>query len=183
MAKSMIDLRSGRNMELRRATPDDAPVLARVHVDSWQAAYRGIVPDDFLQGFTYQRREQAFRKAIEAGMEETYLAEETGQAVGILTIGPGRDDDLDLKTCGELWGIYLSPAWWRHGIGKQMFLEAERMLCSRGYRKIVLWVLEGNLSARSFYEAMGFRLDGASRVANLGKPLNVVRYARDYPAK
>jgi ribosomal protein S18 acetylase RimI-like enzyme len=170
-------------MDIRPATVNDAPILARVHVDSWQVAYQGIVPDEFLRGFTYERREEAFRKAIEAGTEETYLAEEAGQAVGILTIGPSRDDDLDAVTCGEIWGIYLSPACWRHGFGTRLFREAERMLLGRGYQKLVLWVLEGNGSARAFYEAMGFRLDGASKVANLGKPLNVVRYAKDYPAR
>ena len=168
-------------MNLRRATTSDAPSLAQVHVDSWQVAYKGLVPDDFLQRFTYQKREEAFRAAIEARAEETYLAEVSDHAVGILTIGASRDPDLDVRSCGEIWGIYVSPAYWRRGIGKRLAQEAERILLARGFRKIVLWVLEGNTAARSFYEAMGFCPDGASKVVNLGTSLNVIRYAKNYP--
>jgi ribosomal protein S18 acetylase RimI-like enzyme len=168
------------HLKLRRAQANDAPKLAQVHVDSWQAAYRGVVPDSFLQGFTYQRRERAFRNALEENSEETYLLEENDVAVAILTIGPSRDTDLDVSVIGELWGIYIAPSHWRRGIGRTLVEEAERMLKARGFREIVLWVLEGNRSARDFYEAMGFHLDGASKIVELGSPLKAVRYVKKY---
>lgn len=168
-------------MKFRLAQPIDAPKLAQVHVDSWQVAYQGIVPDDFLRGFTYQKREKAFRLALEAKEEETYLVEEGDRAVGILTIGASRDEDLDPNTCGEIWGIYLSPDHWRCGIGRKLVQEAERILQSRGFQRIVLWVLEGNTAARSFYEAVGYRVDGITGEVELGIPLNVVRYAKALP--
>jgi GNAT superfamily N-acetyltransferase len=165
-------------MNIRRAQPEDARELAQVHVDSWQAAYRGVVPDSFLQSFTYQRREDAFRKALLAGQEETYLLEEDDRPVAILTIGASRDADLDAGRVGELWGIYITPDRWRRGIGTGLVREAERMLRSRGYSEIVLWVLEGNADARRFYEAMGFAPDGASKIVQLGVPLKAVRYKK-----
>jgi ribosomal protein S18 acetylase RimI-like enzyme len=165
-------------MNIRRATADDAPVLAKVHVESWQAAYKGIVPDSHLERFTCQRREQAFREAIAAGLEETYLVEEDSQPVGILTIGASRDADLDVRVTGEIWGIYITPGYWRRGNGAAMVHEAERMLASRGCADVVLWVLEANTDARRFYEKMGFALDGAVRVIELGGPLKAVRYKK-----
>ena len=84
-------------MDIRRAGVDDAPQLAQVHVDSWQATYRGVVPDSFLARFTYQRREEAFQQALAANLEETFLVEDSGKAIGILTIGASRDADLDAK--------------------------------------------------------------------------------------
>lgn len=165
-------------MNFRPAQPLDAPKLAQVHVDSWQVAYKGIVPDAFLRGFTYQKREKAFRLALESKSEETYFIEEDDRAVGILTIGASRDEDLDPSTCGEIWGIYISPDYWRCGIGRRLVQEAERILQSRGFQKIVLWVLEGNTAARSFYEVVGYDLDGATREVELGVSLNVVRYAK-----
>lgn len=145
-------------MNLRRAQASDAPKLAQVHVASWQAAYRGVVPDAFLQGFTIQRREPAFRQSLEANLEETYLLEDGERAVGILTIGASRDSDLDPNRTSELWGIYITPDYWRQGIGTRLVHEAERMLRARGYQDIVLWVLEGNADARRFYEAMDYTL-------------------------
>jgi GNAT superfamily N-acetyltransferase len=165
-------------MNLRRAQAEDAPRLAKVHVDSWQAAYHGIVPDAYLKGLTYQKREAVFRRALESDEEETYLVEEDGRDIGILTIGPCRDADLDSAAIGEIWGIYISPEHWRHGIGRRLVKEAEHILHDRGCREVVLWVLEDNMEARYFYEAMGFHQDGATKLTELGKPLKVVRYAK-----
>ena len=165
-------------MNIRRATAEDAPALAKVHVDSWQVAYRGIVPYSHLERFTYQRREDAFRQAIAANLEETYLIEDNDQAIGILTIGASRDDDLDVNLTGEIWGIYITPSSWRQGIGTILVQEAERMLKSRGYQDVVLWVLEDNMDARRFYEKMGFSLDGMYKMVELGKPLKAVRYRK-----
>jgi len=33
-------------MKVRPAVPEAVPALAQVHVDSWRAAYRGLVPDE-----------------------------------------------------------------------------------------------------------------------------------------
>jgi ribosomal protein S18 acetylase RimI-like enzyme len=165
-------------MNLRRAEAPDAEKCARVHVAAWQAAYRGLVPDDFLAGFTVEKRAAAFQTALENHTEETYLLEQGDEPVAILTIGPNRDEDLDPARDGELWGIYLSPGWWRRRIGWQLVDEAEHMLGSRGYERVVLWVLEKNLAAQRFYEAMGYNPDGASRTLDLGEPLITVRYVK-----
>ena len=168
-------------MEIRPAQVSDAPALARVHVDSWRAAYGGLVPESTLQAFTYEWREERFRAALAAGTEETHLVRVEGQVVGFLTLGAARDADLDAGRMGEIWGIYLAPEHWRKGIGRRLAEEAERMLASRGYEEAVLWVLEGNETARRFYEAMGFALDGESTEVDWGTPLKAVRYRKVLP--
>jgi ribosomal protein S18 acetylase RimI-like enzyme len=165
-------------MNLRRAIPDDATALAHVHVDSWRAAYRGLVPDEFLDSLDYCQRSLRFRESLATGSGETYLAEKDGEPFGILTVGACRDADLDRVTAGEIWGIYLAPQHWRKGLGRALFQRAEQMLQARGYTLATLWVLEGNQQARRFYEAMGFETDGASRVLNLGAPLKAIRYRK-----
>ncbi|MER3443492.1 MAG: GNAT family N-acetyltransferase, partial [Meiothermus sp.] len=52
-------------MTVRPARPDDAPAIARVHVDSWRETYAGIVPNEFLAGLSYERREQMWRSGLE----------------------------------------------------------------------------------------------------------------------
>jgi hypothetical protein len=89
-------------MNIRRAQVNDAPKLAQVHVDSWQVAYRGLIPDSFRERFTYSRRENAFRQALSANLEETYLVEDNDRSVAILTIGASRDADLDHTCIGEI---------------------------------------------------------------------------------
>lgn len=165
-------------MKIRRATVEDAAVAAKIHVDSWRSAYRGLVPDAFLQNMSYARREEAFRNSIATNQGEMYLVEYQSTAVGLLTIGPCRDADLDIQITGEIYGIYLIAETWRQGIGTWLAAEAERMLQARGYQQIVLWVFEGNSNARRFYEAVGYQTDGASKTLELGKPLAVIRYRK-----
>jgi len=165
-------------MNVRRAEESDAPLLARVHVDSWHAAYRGLVPDSFLESFTYQRRVQRFRESLATGSEETYVVEQNGNVMGFVMLGACRDLDLNPHCTGEIRGIYISPDYWRQGLGKRLLEEAQRLLESRQYREAVLWVLEGNEQARGFYEAMGFTLDGGTKHVDLGAPLKAVRYRK-----
>jgi ribosomal protein S18 acetylase RimI-like enzyme len=169
-------------MKIRPARVNDAPALARVHVDSWCAAYRGLVPDSFLQRFTYQSREERFRQSLVANAEETYVVQLNEQVVGFLTLGAARDSDVDSKRTGEIWGIYISPDYWRQRIGSRFVEEAESLLKSRRYESAVLWVLEGSQQARRFYEAMGFHLDGESKSIKWGIPLKAVRYCKALPA-
>jgi ribosomal protein S18 acetylase RimI-like enzyme len=165
-------------MDIRRARANDAPALARVHVDSWRAAYRGLVPDSYLRRFTYEWREGCFHEALATGTEETYVVRRDVEIVALLTIGAARDPDLDVCRTGEIWGIYVSPDYWRKGIGRRLAEEAERILRSRGYEGAVLWVLEANQQARRFYEAMGFSPDGQSKDIDWGTVLKAVRYAK-----
>jgi len=168
-------------MKLRRAQVADAAKLAQVHVDAWQVAYRGLIPESYLQTVTYQKREAAFTERLAGNVEETYLAEDEGRAVAFLTIGAGRDGDVDATRTGEIWGIYVAPDYWRRGLGTRLVQEAERLLRSRGSEEVVLWVLGENLAARHFYEAVGYRLDGAVKTLDRGRPLQVVRYRKRFP--
>ncbi len=163
-------------VNLRCATPNDAPALAKVLVASWQKAYPGIVPESHLQGFTIERRTERFHQSLASGVEETYVAEHDGEILGFLTLGDCRDTNVDQQITGEIWGIYLSPEHWRKGIGRFLSEQGEAMLVSRGRSFATLWVLDANAQARRFYEAMGFELDGATKEVNLGAPLKAVRY-------
>lgn len=110
--------------------------------------------------------------------EETYLFLLEGEVVGFLTLGAARDPDIDIGCTGEIWGIYVSPGYWRKGIGKQLGGEAERILKSRGYDYVILWVLEDNVQARRFYEVMGYGLDGESKNIDWGTESKAVRYRK-----
>jgi ribosomal protein S18 acetylase RimI-like enzyme len=165
-------------INFRRATPDDAPELAKVHVASLNKAYRGVVPDSHFRDFTIETRTERFRESLATRSEETYVAEQDGDVLGFLTLGEYRDPDVSRESTGEIWGIYLAPQYWRKGIGRLLSQKAETILASRGHSEATLWVLERNDQARQFYEAMGFRTDGATKEVNLGALIPAVRYRK-----
>ncbi|MFC1525913.1 GNAT family N-acetyltransferase [Candidatus Latescibacterota bacterium] len=137
------------------------------------------MPESHLQSFTVESRIGPFRQSLASGAEQTYVAECDGQVVGFLTVGDCRDADVDTQTTGEIWGIYLSPDYWRKGIGTSLSRYGEGLLRSRGRAVATLWVLEANDQARRFYEAMGFAPDGVTRQVDLGSPLTAIRYRKD----
>jgi ribosomal protein S18 acetylase RimI-like enzyme len=166
-------------MNIRQATIDDADTLAKLHIDSWRTAYRGLVPDSHLDGLDYKRRSQLFQKSLECNAEKTYLAEGDGKVFGFITLGPCRDSDVDQNTTGEIWGIYLAPEHWRKGIGTSLCRYGEDLLRERNYRSVKLWVFAGNPQAIRFYETMGFWADSAQKMLNIGEPLKAVRYSKN----
>src|SRR4030042_3033741 len=149
-------------MNLRKAVPDDASFIARVQVDSWRSAYRDLLPDDRLAKLDFARGAELFRESILVGSEEICIAEEAGDVIGFLALGCCRDSDVNQKTTGEIYAMYLLSECWRKGIGRSSCREAERIFKSQACSQVVLWVFEGNDRARRFYEAMGFTADGAT---------------------
>ena len=163
---------------IRAAIPDDAKALAILLIDSWRAAYTGLVPKEHLEKMDSVKRAIRFRDGLMAKTGETYVVDDGGEIQGFVSLGGCRDADVDRTQIGEIWAIYVAPQHWRRGLGRELCRYAEDLLLSRGYSQCVLWVFEGNAQGRRFYEAVGFRLDGASKILNPGAPLEAVRYRK-----
>jgi L-amino acid N-acyltransferase YncA len=140
---------------VRRATVDDAPAIAAIHVRAWQAAYRGIVPAAFLESLSVEDREARWRKNFADQASTMYVAEEPDGVVGWASVGGCRDPDATRAT-GELWAIYVAPSRWHHGVGRALWVRGKSHLEAAGFSSVVVWVLEDNRPARRFYEAVGF---------------------------
>ena len=165
-------------MQIRRAQPEDAAALARVHVAAWQAGYAGIVPESRLRQFTVEKREAVFRQMLSQDEGKTWLAEEGGEVFGFIILGTCRDEDVDASQTGEIWGLYVAPERWREGIGRRLQDFAEEHLATAGYAEAVLWVFEDNLNGRKFYEALGYTLDDVSKMMERCESLPCVRYRK-----
>jgi len=168
---------------VRAATEEDAIDMATVIVRSWQVAYRNIIPDEFLDGLSIEKRaERMLRDSKEyKGTSFYFVAENEGKVVGSMLLSACRDEDKSAAKAGEIIAMYLFRECWDRGFGRCMMDYSiaffERMEC----REIVLWVLEENYRARRFYEKSGFEFDGTRQVLELGKPLSAIRYTRKLP--
>jgi len=167
-------------VHLRRAVGADARAIAEVHVETWRHAYRALLPAPFLEALQVERREDHWRREIDllAPPRRPWVADVGGDVVGFVSAGPSRDDDAAPRT-GEVYAIYVRPACWDRGIGRNLLAHAVRDLQEHGYEAATLWVLEQNAQARSFYEAAGWSLDPSSRTETIGGVEVVeVRYRR-----
>lgn len=171
------------HLEIRSAELDDAPELAQVHVRAWQAAYRGMMPDEFLDGLDVARRETGWRRllASEVPGYGVLVAVVDGRVVGFAWTGPQRADgdglgdgaEVDPGRTGELWAVNLHPEVWGRGIGSALLRAAHAALSSRGHDEAVLWVVPGNARARRFYERHGWASDGVERAEDVASGVSV----------
>jgi GNAT superfamily N-acetyltransferase len=163
---------------LRPAAPQDAQAVARVHVRSWQAAYRGLLPDAYLDQLRPEDRAGRYDFATtDPSKPFTVVAAEEGWICGFATTAPARD--ADAAECGELFALYVDPERWGRGYGLALVAAARRRLAAQGHRAAVLWMLEGNARADRFYRTHAWLPDGTRRTDTVwGITVNEVRYRR-----
>jgi ribosomal protein S18 acetylase RimI-like enzyme len=165
--------------EISYATVQDARAIAEIHVTSWRAAYRDLLPAPYLAGLDVTELEARFRQAVEDRMCDVLLARRDGALQGWLHCGPARDPGVP-TTEGEIMALYVAPAAWSSGVGQSLWLRARDILIQRGYMTCVLWVLAQNERAIRFYRGAGFApTPPTPRLFELGgMSCEEVRYSR-----
>jgi GNAT superfamily N-acetyltransferase len=157
-------------LRIRRPVPADAEALTHLHLDCWDDAYTGLMPQRFLdeRRADVPTRVEKWRTILEE-RDNTLVAEDASGLVGFASAGPGRDNDLEGEIDTELWALYVRAGRWGTGVGYAL-LEA-----AIGDRAAYLWVLHGNERAIRFYERQGFRLDGTRDEHDEGLHVRMVR--------
>jgi ribosomal protein S18 acetylase RimI-like enzyme len=165
-------------------TRADIDAVAEVHVRSWQSAYAGLIPRSYLDRLDVARNADRRRELFGdgTGTVENLVAEDrTGTVAGWACLGPYRDDEGvggDMEHDGELYAIYVHPERVGAGIGRALTEAVTARATARGFPWLRLWVLEGNASARRFYERAGFAPDGGAEPFTVeGVDVPELRYA------
>jgi ribosomal protein S18 acetylase RimI-like enzyme len=166
-------------MKIHAATIEDCLAIAQVHVESWQQAYRGILPDSYLSSLSVPEREAMWRRMAERDPSHLLVARTNSQVVGFVAFGASRDEGAPGDRA-EIWAIYVKPASWCKGAGRGLWLEALQRMVEEGYKSVSLWVIAGNERAIRFYERMGFVVEAESRKSLElgGTTLEELRYVR-----
>jgi ribosomal protein S18 acetylase RimI-like enzyme len=140
------------NLSIRKATPLDAPAIARVHVTSWQETYRGIVHQPYLDTLDVASRTENWKSWFDQSASHIYVAEINGQLCGFTGGGAAREPIEDFDA--EIYAIYILNAAKGQGIGRQLIHHLAETLHTNAFTKAMLWVLADNPS-RGFYHHLG----------------------------
>jgi ribosomal protein S18 acetylase RimI-like enzyme len=166
--------------QIRAAHEGDADRIVAIHTRSWQSAYRGILPDDFLDALSFPQRQERLHEilATSDSPRRVWVVESGDTLLGFAEAGPSREDDAP-DLAAEVYTIYLDPTSVGKGIGRELFAHTVADLRNAAYRYATLWVLERNARARRFYEKAGWRADGtSSRWERFN--INALRYRIDF---
>jgi len=160
---------------VRAAVPSDLFGMARVHVDTWRANYRGIIPDERLNELTVE--------SDIAGGFGSRLGKPWPGATQFVAVTPDErvvgfslacdPQEPEKEFTGELGALYVHPSCQRQGIGTALVEESTRYLLDTGRTSMIVWVLEQN-PFRRFYERLGGTLVrrrvAPSRIARTALP-------------
>jgi putative acetyltransferase len=141
-----------RSIEIRPAHTDDAEALAGIQRAASLAAFAHIFPPDLYPFPTDEVRER-WREAVADPGARVLVADEGGAPVGLAGV---RADWLD--------GLYVLPDRWGSGVARSLHDPALSLVEGLGSSTCRLWVLEHNARARRFYERLGWRENGDTRV-------------------
>ncbi len=165
---------------MRPADPADSAHLASAHVAAWQAAYRGMMPQEYLDGLDLARWTTGWQRLLATGRDDATLLVATvdDDVAGFTWFGRARDAESGEE--GELFALNVHPDHWGVGAGSALLAAAHRGLADVGHAEAILWVVPGNLRARAFYERHGWVAESVERTAEInGITVPEVRYARE----
>ena len=165
------------SIQIRKASFNDIPNIACIHVDAWLDTYRGIIPDEYLDQLTYQKRAEQHQKLMSDERKCLFVAEDEKEGVVGFVIGGderGVLDDFD----AEIYAIYLKKSFHGQGIGKKLILTIGQFLKSKHYKKCLVWVLTQNPNIY-FYSKLGAQKVSNRHIEVAGKPLPEVGYGWD----
>ena len=173
---------------IRLARPDDAPAIAAFQTQCWREAYRGLVPQSYLDRVGVSERERSWSRRLVHATREVAIAELHGQVVGVVSwragatgdpptadtatgdTAPGDraiddtapvDPSPDDSETGDLPALELASLYVaapQRGTG----LAADLLRRALGSAPAFLWVFADNPRATAFYANHGFQPDGAT---------------------
>lgn len=145
-------------LSVRTARPDDAAELARIYIESWQDTYAGVIPHAFLAAMSHKSHTARWLSAIQNAERSscTVLVAEDSQhgVVGLCSLGRARDGSIGFE--GEVYTLYVDPAFLSCGVGRTLLSGAFDVFKARLMRSCLIWAHARN-NACFFYEAMGGR--------------------------
>ena len=148
----------------RRVAPEEVPALVRLRLATREETYRGIYPDEWIDGFDFAASEERFRGMAADPDQNVFFIEADDETAGYLCYGRELESTMPVNSiCINM--LYLLNAFQRRGIGA-LALEQVRAYCrsigrDRFYNGCNLY----NENAIRFYQAMGGRMFSWSTVA------------------
>jgi len=160
---------------IRYADLNDSEILGKIHSESSQAGFKGIIPDNVLYDvFSFERRTKRFINELSIGSPKTAIAFENNKPAGLISFGSCRYGNND-KSWIEIWRVYLIKEFWGSGVAEDLVEWGINEIKKENIENIELWVLEENMRARSFYEKIGLMHDNTFQVSDSGKELRYIK--------
>lgn len=137
---------------VRSAEVSDAQEIASIHVNSWKSAFKGLMPERYINSYTLDQRNTEWLNVLGSNSEHVIVAEKENSLVGFLSFNNKSIDTLELSK------LYLCPSIYSKGVGYLLMKQFENSAKASGINQLSLYVLDNNQAAIKFYSKHGFKL-------------------------
>ena len=164
-------------LNVRSARPEDAADLARIYIESWQDTYPGIISSSLLGAMSFKGHAQRWRDMIRGANRRNgavLVAEDARHGtIGLSSLGPARDGGAGFD--GEVYTLYVDPAFLGRGAGSALMAGAFAAFKERDLHSCLIWAHARN-NACFFYEAMGGIRSGNRQIMMGGQDVHEVAF-------
>ena len=120
-------------MPVREANLTDAEALATISVRTWQRAYQGLLPQEYLDSLDVAANHRSWQRRL--GHDEhpagtLVFEQDTGEVTGFIHVSPSRD--ADAPAAAEVTAIYVAPEQWGRGRGRALMQAGLSRLAGLG---------------------------------------------------
>lgn len=149
---------------IRKAIKKDAKVIAKIKIDGWRSAYKGIVSQYYLSNMNIEKEAEKIENVIAKEDEEhkwdyyVYIADNVDKIFAFSAVSENKCKEY--STDCEIIALYVNPNYHRMGIGTNFLDHMKQDFAEKNLKNILIWCLEDNSNAKSFYEKNGGILVG-----------------------
>ena len=141
-----------RSTNIIKAEISDSMEIAKLIKDGWNAAYNGIISDEYLKNMNIEDLSENWKNKIQTN-NNVYIYKEEKKILGVIIFG--ESEDKSINDTGEIFVLYVKVEEKRKGIGTQLLNFAKNQLIKEGYTKMIIWCLMGNKEGSNFYKKCG----------------------------
>ena len=171
--------------EVRAATPDDAPEIARLQLSTWRSAYVELLPPLVLAALDEVETTRQWTEALTGGAVSVLIAVEGGALVGFCAAGAAPEQEAagadgsappDLAELVLLSSLLVEPRWGRRGHGGRLLATMAQRLAAGGATRGISWIPEADSASLAFFDHAGWGPDGTVRTLDAGgRPVRELR--------
>ena len=164
---------------IRTATINDAEKVAKIKIEGWQTAYRGIIDDEFLDNMNLNEEIEKRKNNIENGVD-IIVAELNNEVIGFCLYRDYIKDPENYPNANcEISSLYVKSSLKRKGIGTKLMQYVIQKLQNQGKTQMILGCLKGNYPSRAFYEKMGGKVLKTEKITFGNKEYEEIIYEFD----
>lgn len=141
-------------IEFRRASQCDASLIAQTRQKVWAATYRGIYPDEMIDGFDLVQHTQRESDRLRNPNYHCFMVMDGPECAGYFAFGTIREG-IWKNYIFRLHSLYLLPRYQGRGLGRKIFSLVQENCLAYGKGRMYLDCHPANEKALGFYRRMG----------------------------